>query len=138
MPKLTYNSALAKMRRGARLLKVSSRTLVRYHLTSGDNVGDDTAAKLIEHPQVYSEHDGLLPDCEQSWRWIGNATSIKFFMHNKCQCGSNCAASIGDGYLHCADCRADRGKLSDLTRNFVNATAAAFGGVNHVQLRRRT
>ena len=32
---------------------------------------------------------------------------IKFFMHNKCQCGSNGATSIGDGYLQCADCRAE-------------------------------
>ena len=49
MPKLPYTSALTKMRHGARLVKVSGRTLVRYHLTSGDNVADDTAAKLIEH-----------------------------------------------------------------------------------------
>ena len=138
MPKLPYTSALTKMRHGARHVKVSGRTLVRYHLTSGDNVADDTAAKPIEHPQVYSEHDGLLPDCEQSWRWIGDTTPIEFLMHSKCLCGSDCATSIGDGYLHCAACKADRGKLSDLTRNFVNATAAAFGGVDHVQLRGRT
>jgi hypothetical protein len=50
MPKLPYNSALARMRRGARLPKVSGRSLIRYHLTSGDNVGDETAAKLIQHP----------------------------------------------------------------------------------------
>jgi hypothetical protein len=137
MPKLTYNTALARMRRGAPLLKVNGKSFVSFYIEPGGSVGDNTAAKLIEHPQVYPDHDGLLPDCNQSWRWIGNATPIKFLMHNKCQCGSDCATSIGDGYLHCTDCNADRGKLSDLTANFVNAAAAAFGGVDHVQLRRK-
>jgi hypothetical protein len=121
----------------ARLLKVHGKSLVNFYIEPGSSVTDRTAAKLIEHPQVYSEHDGLLPDCDQSWMWR-DATPIKFLMHNKCRCGSNCATSIGDGYLHCADCKADRGKLSDLTTNFVNATAAVFGGVDHVRLKRRT
>jgi hypothetical protein len=127
MPELAYNSALAKMRRGARLLKIHGKSLVSFYVEPGSAVAGDTAAKLIDHPNVYSEHDGLPPDCDQSWRWIGNATPIKFFMHNKCRnCGSNRATSIGDGHLHCASCRADRGKLSDLTKNFIAKAIETF------------
>jgi hypothetical protein len=126
------------MRRGARLLKVHGKNLVCFHVKPGGAVADDTATKLIEHPSVYPEHDGLLPDCDQSWRWIGNTTQIKILMPTKCRhCGSTRATSIGDGHMHCASCRCYRGKLSDLTKNFINATAAAFGGVEHVQLRKR-
>jgi len=139
MPKLPYNTALAKMRRSARLLKVSGLSRVRFSVVPGGEVADDTAAKLIDHPQVYSEHDGLLPDCEQSWRFVGHTRPIKLVMHNVCpRCGSNRAVSIGDGNLHCASCKSDRGKLSDLAKNFVNKTIAAFGDLEQpVQLRRK-
>jgi len=124
------------MRHGARLLKVHGKSLVSFYIEPGGTVTDKTAAKLIEHQQVYSEHDGLLPDCDQSWMWR-DAEPIKLIMHNACpRCGSNCATSIGDGYLHCADCKASRGRLSDATTNFINATAATFGGVDHVRLRK--
>jgi hypothetical protein len=139
MPKLPYNTALAKMRRSARLLKVSGLSRVRFSVVPGGEVADDTAAKLIDHPQVYSEHDGLLPDCEQSWRFVGHTKPIRFVMHNVCpRCGSNRAVSIGNGNLRCASCKSDRGKLSDLARDFVNATIGRFGDLDSpVQLRRK-
>jgi hypothetical protein len=127
MTKLSYQTALAHMRRGAPLLKVNGKSLVRFYIEPGGSVTDSTAAKLIEHPQVYPDHDGLLPDCNQSWRWIGNAAPIKIHMHNRCRCGSDCATSLGDGYLHCADCRSGRGKLSDTTQKFIAKTIETFG-----------
>jgi hypothetical protein len=128
MPRLTYQTALAHMRRGAPLLKVNGKSLVSFYVEPGGSVADSTAAKLIDHPQVYPDHDGLFQDCDQTWRWVGNAPPIK--MHDKCRCGAVRATSAGDSYLHCADCKSGRGKLSDATQKFIAKTIEIFGSLD--------
>jgi hypothetical protein len=69
---LTYDRAIACLQRpNARMVRVNGRGS-GYYIVPGGPVDDPVALRLMTHPLVRSERDGLWTDCPQTWRLFNN------------------------------------------------------------------
>jgi hypothetical protein len=68
---LPYPAAIDRIRDGAVLVHMHGKEGERrWFVVPGGAVTDETAARITEHPQVRSGHDGLFPQHDQTWRMV--------------------------------------------------------------------
>ena len=67
--KMAVNRVKDRMRAGATLMKMHSRTGPKWYVVpGGGKVDEEVAKKVIAEPDVHPQQDGLFPGIHQSYR----------------------------------------------------------------------